>query len=79
MLINGIEQDMIVTAEKFHRYFGHPTADRLISMVKNSDLDPNVVKHIKNMNCDICLRFKDPNLKRQCWCQMSSMTLSVWT
>ena len=52
-------------ATKLHRYYGHPSAKRLVEMVKNSDLcDESLISEIKKLEdtCNHCKLYKrEPN------------------
>ena len=66
------EKDAKKAAVKLHRYFGHPSSQRLIDMVKQSDLDQKIVKHIKDLDCETCIRFKRERPKPKSSMMMSS-------
>ena len=58
VLLSKGEKDPKKAALKLHRYFGHPSSKRLVDLIKDSDLDKEVVKHVKDLDCDTCARFK---------------------
>ena len=58
LLISNEETDPKKLAIKLHRYFGHASADRLKEVIANSNLDKSVIKELKNLDCEVCKRFK---------------------
>ena len=64
--INGIGLDLKNKARKLHVQFCHPSASRLIDLVKDAGTtDQNVFDAITEISakCDTCLRHKKPPLK----------------
>ena len=56
--------DHLKKAEKLHRQFGHPSADRLIRMMRNADIkDLELERKIRNITetCDVCVKHKRPS------------------
>ena len=50
-------------ANKLHRQFSHPTAEKLISLLKDADIiDEELFKLIIDLTskCEICLKYKKP-------------------
>ena len=52
------------TAEKLHSQFSHPSANKLVDLVKSSghSRDKELIKEIRNIssNCEICKQFRRP-------------------
>ena len=53
-------------AMKLHKQFGHPKSSKLIDLIKTSGItDTSFLELVKELdqNCDICLRYKRPQLR----------------
>ena len=64
--MNGVGSDLKNKAAKLHLQFCHPTAERLINLVKNAGTtDERVFDAIKGVtsNCEVCAKNKKPPLK----------------
>ena len=62
----GIGSDLKNKVTKLHRQFAHPTADRLINLIKNAGTaDTKVFDTIREItsNCDICAKHRKPPLR----------------
>ena len=59
----SMDSDPEKVALKLHRQFGHPSAQKLVKLIKNSNFsNPQLEKKIEMVSetCDICARFKKP-------------------
>ena len=83
------EMDYKAMAKKLHRQFAHPTAEKLISFIRNSSFrNKKLENEIKNVseNCFSCLKYKKPN-SRPIVCmpmatyfnEMIAMDLKMWS
>ena len=72
VMLCGEEKDPKKAAIKLHRYFGHPSSKRLKEMVKGSELDQRIVQHIKELECETCIRFRKERPKPKSSMMMSS-------
>ncbi len=64
--IEGIGSDLKNKATKLHLQFCHPTADRLIDLIKKAGTsDKKVFDAIKSVtdHCDVCIRNRKPHLR----------------
>ena len=53
-------------AMKLHKKFGHPKSSRLINLIQTSGItDSTFLDSVKELDqsCEICLRYKKPNLR----------------
>ena len=72
VMICNDETDPKKAAIKLHRYFGHPSSKRLIDMVKESNLNQEIVTCLKDLECETCIRFKKERPKPKSSMMMSS-------
>ena len=64
--LEGIGSDLKNKVKKLHSQFAHPTAERLITLIKNAGTsDTKVFDTIREItsNCDVCARHKKPPLR----------------
>ena len=58
-----MDSDPEKVALKLHKQFGHPSAQKLVKLIKNSNFSsPQLEKKIEMVSetCEICARFKKP-------------------
>ena len=64
--MSGVNSDLKNKAKKLHLQFCHPSADRLIDLIKKAGtLDERVHDAIRNVSseCDVCIRSKKAPLR----------------
>ena len=57
------DKDVKRVSSKLHRQFGHPTADKLISLIKNSGCNNEMLKNAiidVTKSCVTCCKFRKP-------------------